>query len=294
MKKSIARVGQAWSKLIFCLRVADDPGTFLRLLVQSKILAHHQKSGVSGGYDPTAKALSYHIRFHGVKRTIFLRTYAGDIRMFYEIFWDEVYRLPSGAPGASPVIVDAGANIGMTSLYFSILYPGARIFCIEPDAGNFGLLEQNMAAEGKRVVSIGAALYDRDGRVGFASQQWAYNSRIDEGGGDVRALRLDSLLDEYRLEKIDLLKIDIEGAEDKLFAAGTDWLDRVEMILVEVHSPKDVDWIGRKLVENGFYWQRWGRADGCAGQGVGQEAEGGAGAALYLASRREIIRLVNG
>jgi FkbM family methyltransferase len=283
MKISIARAGQVLSKFFFCLRVAGDPGTFLRLLRQSKILDRYQKRKVSHGYDPTANTLSYSIRFHSAKRIIYLRTYAGDIRMFYEIFWEEAYRLPPALVKGSMVGVDAGANIGMTALYFSIICPGSRIFCIEPDADNFRMLRQNLAAERERVVLIEAALYDRDGRVGFGRERWAYNSRIDErddrdgpdeNSGTVKAVRLDSLLDQYRLEWVDLLKIDIEGAEDKVFSGGGGWLSRVAMILIEVHRPASMDRIAEKLSENGFCWRPWGRA--------------GAGASLFLASKVEM------
>jgi FkbM family methyltransferase len=279
----VRRTAQAISKFFFCLRVAGDRGTFFRLMVQSK---RH--------YDKPTPALSYPIRFLSVERIIHLRTYAGDIRMFYEIFWEQAYRLPFEALTEPAVIVDAGANIGMAALYFSILYPRAQIFCIESDPHNFEWLEKNLAREGERVVLIEAALYDRDGEVPLARERWAYNSKIDEGDGkeeqdgenerdgpvSVKAMKLDTLLDRYGLEKIDLLKIDIEGAEEKLFAAETGWLARVGTILIEVHRPEAVGTIGKKLMENGFYWQSRGRM-----------TEGGS---LYLASRMEMTRLAKG
>jgi FkbM family methyltransferase len=302
MRTGVAgRLGQAISKLFFCLRVAGDAKTFFRLLLQSKM-----------HFDKPTEALRYHIRFLSAERVIYLRTYAGDIRIFYELFWERIYWLPPGGPSMSHVpetplvIVDVGANIGMAALYFSIVYPQARIYCIEPDAHNFKLLQKNLAAEGERCVLIEAALYDRDGEVGFARERWAYNSRIDEradGSEDrlpdrladrvedrrivVPAVTMDTLVDRFQLSRIDLLKIDIEGAEEKLFGGPTTWLEKVNTILIEVHSVEAVGPIRRRLEGNGFRWEL--RDDPHPGQ-TGSE---NGNCSLYLASRVEMPRLVN-
>jgi FkbM family methyltransferase len=282
MKKYISRVGQAISKLFFCLRVAGDTKTFLRLLLQSKM--HFDK--------PTA-ALAYYIRFLSVERIIYLRTYAGDIRMFYELFWERIYWLPPTVLATPLVIVDAGANIGMAALYFSIVYPQARIYCIEPDAANFKLLQKNLGSGQERITLFEAALYDRDGEVGLAMERWAYNSKIDEHGDCqvlVSAVTLDTILDRFQLEQIDLLKIDIEGAEDKLFSGETTWLSKVKMILIEVHTPDAIGPIRSRLTENGFHWQLWGGSKSWdAPRGGGSTGS----CSLFLASRVEIVRLAN-
>src|ERR1700735_4998999 len=102
MKKYIARAGQAISKFFFCLRVADDTKTFLRLLIQSKRFSRYQrkkdryqrrsKGDQSGkfnaSHDKMDEVLAYRIWYLSQKRTVYLRTYAGDMRMFYEIFWE--------------------------------------------------------------------------------------------------------------------------------------------------------------------------------------------------------------
>ncbi len=327
------RLGQAISKLFFCLRVAGDIKTFFRLLVQSKMLARHSDAaGAMGGpYDEQARALAYRIRYLSRERTIYLRTYAGDILMFYELFWERAYWLPP-AVAAKPlvplVIVDAGANIGMAALYFSIVYPRARIYCIEPDIANFKLLQKNVSPEQGRIILLEAALYDRDGEIGLVKEQWAYNSKIDEdgdhggrgdraGGSDrgdrladrrvvVPAVTMDTILDRFQLDRIDLLKIDIEGAEDKLFGGPTAWLEKVNTILIEVHRVEAIGPIRKRLEGNGFRWELWeGRKawDRSMKGGKLQDATGGGGkrgnrvgdnsCSLYLASRIGIPGLAN-
>ena len=290
--KKYTRLALAISKFFFCLRVAGDTKIFLRLLIQTKLLARY-KAGVAGGigeeYDGQAKALAYRIRYLSRERTIYLRTYTGDIRMFYEVFWERAYWLPSAILVMPIVIVDAGANIGMAALYFSIIYPQARIYCIEPDAHNFKLLRENLAPEGERCVLIEAALYDRDGEVGLIRERMAYNSKVDEGADRrvvVPAVTMEVLLDRFQLSRIDLLKIDIEGAEDKLFSAPTAWLEKVNTILIEVHSEEAIGPIRSRMMENGFHWQAWeGRR-----MRWGRPAGGGS---LYLASRTEMSRLAS-
>lgn len=307
MRSGIARrAWQAISKFFFCLRVAGDLRTFLRLLVQSKRLNRYQKEETKEQYDEGDPALVYHIRYLSSLRTIWLRTDAGDIRIFYEIFWEKVYWLPTALVAGPLVIVDAGSHVGMAALYFSIVYPRARIYCIEPDGPNFKLLQENLAplvGEGRGVL-VEAALYDREGMIGLAVERWAYNSRIDEHAGPadggragIKTITMDGLSDRFQLEKIDLLKIDIEGAEDKIFGvgtgedsrtgenagtgrnAGTDWLRKVNAILVEVHSLASIGPIRTKLKENGFHWAPWDRSI--------------AGGSLFLASKAEIPRLAD-
>lgn len=135
------------------------------------------------------------------------------------------------------VILDLGSNIGVSVLYFRARYPNARIHAVEPDPKAFELLEAN--TRGLPHVSVHRlAVADHDGEALFfpASESFASSLRHDASVAATRveARKLDTLMKELSLERIDLLKVDIEGAEHDVFAASRQ-LDRIRTILGEVH-----------------------------------------------------------
>jgi FkbM family methyltransferase len=144
-------------------------------------------------------------------------------------------------PFAPKTIVDAGANIGMASIFFARRYPGAKIIAIEPEASNFSLLMRNVRAY-SAIVPIHAALWNRDGQISVgdpdpetgAGGKWAFVTR--EGpGAKVRAVTMPTLMQEMGVRTIDLAKIDIEGAEQELFQ-DTKWLAGTECVMIGLHD----------------------------------------------------------
>lgn len=313
MRKYMERFGQAFNKLRFCTRVSADPLTWWRLLVNSKRLNYYQKKNTASTSHKTGAARGYRIRWLSGVLPLYLRTFAGDIRIFYEVFWERVYWLPATFLRDPRVIVDAGANVGMTGVYFSVAYPGARVYCIEPDPDNVRVLKMNLRRQLEQgsVVLAAAALYDHDGWVNLAGEGWAYNHAVgketEEGarvpaGMRVPAITPETMIRQWGLEKIDLLKIDIEGAEDNLFRGALEWLEIVETILLEIHSPEGEVRIRDILIQKGFYWRRWEGAGGTGLRGAGGVVGSGDPAAelagavdsagvegsLFLASRKQI------
>ena len=89
------------------------------------------------------------LRFGGGRNVnIKIRPFSGDLFVLYEVLLHRCYYLPDALlPPDVRVILDCGANVGITALYFAWRYPNARIFCIEPDDRNFELLKRNSAGE---------------------------------------------------------------------------------------------------------------------------------------------------
>ena len=140
-----------------------------------------------------------------------------------EVFVKGAYLFESDKP--APRIIDAGANIGLATLYFKLLYPRARVLAIEAAPATFGLLAENVAANVPDVAVEHCALGGSDGETDFFSLPGSPLGSLDgrSGGGErarVPMRRLSGFLD----EEVDLLKIDIEGAErevlPELAAAG--------------------------------------------------------------------------
>ena len=140
------------------------------------------------------------------------------------------------------IIVDAGANIGMASIYFARRYPEAKIFAIEPEASNFAVLVKNVR-QYSAITPVHAALWNRNGDIrvtepDYASSsrgEWAFITREEGTGAKVRAVTMRTLMEDMRIPAIDLAKIDIEGAEMEVFEdAG--WLAGLGCLIIELHD----------------------------------------------------------
>jgi FkbM family methyltransferase len=173
-----------------------------------------------------------------------LRAGAGDLFVFFEVLKDECYFVPEALCPAEGVrtVVDCGANVGLASLYFAGRYPEARVFAIEPHPDNFDLLRRNVASQ-PRIVPVRACVCAEEGRsvfIGTDRPAWGNRINYDGSGARTRGLSLNSLCREHGLTTIDLLKIDIEGAERELFSSPG-FLDRTRFVIIELHDDYDLE-----------------------------------------------------
>jgi FkbM family methyltransferase len=206
-----------------------------------------------GRSNPTAKlTLKLKAPIQGV---IILREVPSDFFTFGDVFEQEVYRTVLRHLPECSTIVDLGANIGFASLYLASVYPSARIFAIEPNGDNFELLKANLKdliLEG-RCVPMQAAVWSARKAL-TVDPQWlpdAYNgyrlleqpspqSAVDQ----VQGFTMEEILASSEFQQVDLLKVDIEGAEVELFRNDLGWLAQVRAIAIEFH--------GRSRQECGF------------------------------------------
>jgi FkbM family methyltransferase len=172
-------------------------------------------------------------------RKVWLRPGTSDLEVFHEIFAEKDYEFACW--DISPkLIVDAGANIGLTSLYFAEKFPAARIIAIEPETSNVELLRRNTRSK-PNIKVVAGALWPRKTTLSMMddnAEKWAYavkEARPEDAG--IEALTIPDILADTGAEQIDLLKIDIEGAEKDLFTNGwEEWLPRVKRIVIELHD----------------------------------------------------------
>jgi FkbM family methyltransferase len=157
--------------------------------------------------------------------------------------WHDIFvqgALEFRAPSESPRILDCGANVGLASLFFKRRYPAARITAYEADPALFAIAHANLLANGAPDVEIvNAALWTSDGRVIFRAEGTdsgmidGLAGAVDGSAVEVQSLRLRDILAGGR---IDLLKLDIEGAEDAVLADCEPVLDRVDAIVMDLHE----------------------------------------------------------
>jgi FkbM family methyltransferase len=175
----------------------------------------------------------------GIRFPIWLRIKTTDPMAYSSILLGKEYDFD--LPFSPRTILDAGANIGMASIYYSQRYPLAKIIAVEPEASNFAVLLKNVAPY-PNITPIQAALWNRDGFISLRSPdpstgafgEWGFIT--DDGNGSkVRAVTIPTLMAENKLDSIDLLKIDIEGAEREVFS-DCGWLDHVKSLAIETHD----------------------------------------------------------
>ncbi|TAE27866.1 MAG: FkbM family methyltransferase [Candidatus Kapaibacterium sp.] len=136
------------------------------------------------------------------------------------------------------LIVDAGANIGCTALFFAKTYPKAAIVAVEPDVQNAELARRNCRTY-PNVRIVEGAVWNQAKMLEIENpdgESWAFRMRersIEETSEGIRGYTIDELSNGAT---IDVLKVDIEGGEQQLFQYDTHWLARVQTMLVEVHG----------------------------------------------------------
>lgn len=145
-------------------------------------------------------------------------------------------------PFEPSTIVDAGANIGIASIYFVHRFPQARVLAIEPDASNFEMLVRNTRPY-PAIVPVHSALWSHDGEVGIMEPdassgragKWGLFTLDGPGGVRVRSASMRTLMREHAISRIDVLKMDIEGAEREVLES-CDWMDDVRCVMIELHD----------------------------------------------------------
>lgn len=155
------------------------------------------------------------------------------------------------------LVIDGGANVGYASVLFATRWPRARVIAVEPESSNVAMLRRNVSHL-PNVEVVPAALWPRSGWLRIANPQAAaWSVRVVEAahgpGPAVRATTVSELLASCGASVIDLLKLDIEGAERELFAQGADeWLARVLIIELHDERPGTTETFHRAVERHGF------------------------------------------
>jgi FkbM family methyltransferase len=200
-------------------------------------------------------AARYRIRIAGRCVDLYLRTTSGDLFIYHEIFATQCYAVPPTLLPDAQIIVDLGANVGLATLFYADRFKGARFVCVEPDPRNVPLLRKNVAWLGERVLVIDGAVRSLPGMGSFDDTSWSWGGQLQpegRGGRPVRCFTLDEIMALARLDRIDLLKVDIENGVEDLFRANNRWLDRVRLIVVELTARYPFDQFARDVSPYGF------------------------------------------
>jgi FkbM family methyltransferase len=174
------------------------------------------------------------VKVPGIKHRIALRIRTSDVLAFEQVLLRHEYDFD--LPISPRTIIDAGANIGLTSIFFACKYPNAKIIAVEPEASNFSALVRNVSSY-PNVVPVYAALWSKECEMGILSwgehDHWGY--RVQEGLKGCRGITMHTLMEETGISSVDLFKADIEGAEKELFTNAR-WVNGIPLVIVELHD----------------------------------------------------------
>jgi FkbM family methyltransferase len=154
-----------------------------------------------------------------------------------------------------PLIIDCGANIGMSITYFKRLYPKSKIIGFEPDPKIFETLKKNLNCfQGKNLELHEKAVWHKESTLPFTPDN-ADGGTIDKDG----SITVNTVnINEFLLEEVDFLKIDIEGAEHEVLPAISNNLRNVKFLFLELHLdqavPRQIEEILKLLRENSFVY----------------------------------------
>lgn len=150
-------------------------------------------------------------------------------------------------------IIDAGANIGLFALLVKNRYQDSEIYLIEPDQDNYDILEKNMSGL-SGIHLFKAGLWYKDAYLRIINPEAAdWSKRVDESAEEgIQAITIDDIIEQYNLDDISILKMDIEGSEYYVFKYGSDnWLMKSKMYVIETHDKyvKGTDELVNKTLE---------------------------------------------
>jgi FkbM family methyltransferase len=194
----------------------------------------------------------------GTRRAFYYRANSSDQNVIRDIFQARQYdvrRLSraqelfgllerQASAGRRPLIVDAGANIGASTVHFMTTVPTALVVAVEPDVANFELLLKNAA--GPNVQAVNAAISSTRGHARVfdpGEGHWGYRTRLiaeDENLADaVPRVTINDIYNSHSGQHFPyIVKVDIEGGESDLFSGNTEWVARTPLVIVELH-----DWL---------------------------------------------------
>ncbi len=169
-------------------------------------------------------------------KTIVVPDNASYLFMRKEIFDDNIYKFQSSKK--DPYIIDGGANIGLATIYFKLLYPSSKIVAFEPDTDIFDMLKTNVKAfdlQGVELVKMG--LWNENTTLSFKSEgaDGGLITDLDEKAVETESIEVISLKP-YLNKTVDFLKLDIEGSETNVLKDIEKQLENVDRIFVEYHS----------------------------------------------------------
>lgn len=176
---------------------------------------------------------------------------SSDLNVFVQIYQEEEYKplvdvFKKNFPNDLNLnIIDAGCNIGLATMYLSNSFPKSNFIIIEPDTSNFESINYNFEANKiTDIIKIKGGLWSKNTNLKIVNDfrdknDWSFRVEETNETTELKGFSISYLMEEYKFEIIDILKIDIEGSEKELFLglnADISYLNKIKCIAVEIHD----------------------------------------------------------
>lgn len=216
------------------------------------------------------KGRLFPIKLKKMESVFYARFGASDVGVFNQIFAEQEYACIRDVKEPK-LIIDCGANVGYSSLWFLQRYPHAKLIAVEPDSANFNLCKKNLQPFGNQIILVQAGVWPVDAglivEAGKGGKEWAFQVRECLAGEKphLYGVSIEQLLAKAgAFKKIDILKIDIETSEKILFAKDYEsWLNRVKNIVIELHGPECEDVFFKAMAHYDYDLSRSGELTVC-------------------------------
>lgn len=166
---------------------------------------------------------------------VFLRPGTTDQQVYDEIFISNEYDIDLGDP---KFIVDAGAHIGLSSVFFACRYPKATVVALEPEPTNFAILLKN-TKDFSNIRPLQAGLWSKKTHLRIEDSNvptWSFRVLESASGEGIPSVGIADILLDYKAIRLDVLKIDIEGSEVEVLRHSASWIDNVQTLIIELHD----------------------------------------------------------
>jgi FkbM family methyltransferase len=187
----------------------------------------------------------FRLRLYGVDLSI--RSGTPDLVVAMESLGTELEIITKGVepPGAG-LIIDAGGYIGTSAIKFATAFPLCKIISVEPSTENLAMLRHNVANYPN--ISVLHAALSADGAEATlraaGSGEWGFtilarSSAGDPGGGDIERVpstTIEQILAHEQIDRLFVLKLDVEGAELEIFLHAGPWMARIDIVIAELHE----------------------------------------------------------
>lgn len=245
-------------RILFPIKVTDD------VLFEHTMKSNEVTEKVSASEDG-----SYLITLKNNSEVVVRNSEHSDYDVFKQVYNYEEYKsvlsilnLNETSASEEPVFIDAGANVGYTTVYFCTHFKFSKVFCIEPSVENVRVLEKNIALlnGSESITVLNNALCGKEGlkfdiETDFRDgKDWSITTNEIESGS-ISGVTINQIIQENQIKQITLLKIDIEGAERFIFDVHNDlsFLNVTKVIAVEIHDEFDIrESINAILRKNNF------------------------------------------
>jgi FkbM family methyltransferase len=173
-----------------------------------------------------------------IQYPFYLRKDTSDIPTYHQVFVENQYA-KMNLTTSPKVIIDGGSNIGLFTILMKNIFPNTKIIAIEPDVENFQMMLKNLSNY-NNVYLENAGIWYKDTKLKVYDK---YNLGkcgmiVEEDlNGNINAISMNYLINKYSIDRIDILKLDIETSEKQLFSENYEnWLPKVKIFVVEIHD----------------------------------------------------------